>query len=68
MKYYEHFNIDELSINIRIDNSLKIKSNKSNVFNFETDKEKNLKIENKQLKYENDLKKRNDEIKKLGYN
>ena len=65
MKYSEHFNIDELSINIRIDNSLKIKSNNSNIFNFETNIEKNLKIENKQLKYANYLKKRNDEIRKL---
>ena len=40
MKYSKHFNIDELSINIRINNSLKIKSNKSNVFNFETNEEK----------------------------
>ena len=31
--------MDELSINIRVDNSLKIKSNKSNIFNFETDEE-----------------------------
>ena len=65
--------MDELSINIRIDNSLKIKSNKSNIFNFETDKEKkkkekHWKIENKQLTYANDLKKRNNEIKKLVYN
>ena len=71
MKYSEHFNIDELSINIRIDNSLKIKSNNSNIFNFETDEEKkkkkenHLKIENKQLKYANYLKKMNDEIKKF---
>ena len=40
MKYSEYFNIDELSINIRIDNSLKIKSNNSNIFNFETDEER----------------------------
>ena len=32
----------ELSINIRIDNSLKIKLNNSNIFNFETDKEKKI--------------------------
>ena len=44
MKYSEHFNIDELSINIRIDNSLKIKSNKSNVFNFETDENRKKRI------------------------
>ena len=41
MKYSEYLNMDELSINIRIDNSLKIKSNKSNIFNFETDEKKN---------------------------
>ena len=61
MKYSEYLNMDELSINIRIDNSLKIKSNKSNIFNFQRDRKK-------QLKYSNDLKKRNDEIKKLVYN
>ena len=45
MKYSDHFNMDELSINIRIDNSLKIKSNKSNIFNFETDEERTRKKE-----------------------
>ena len=45
MKYSKHFNIDELSINIRINNSLKIKSNKFNVFNFQIKKRK--KKENK---------------------
>ena len=43
MKYSEHFNIDKLSINIRINNSLKIKLNKFDIFNFETDKEKRKK-------------------------
>ena len=40
MKYSEHFNIDKLSINIKVDNSLKIKLNKYYIFNFETNKEK----------------------------
>ena len=31
-------------------------------------KRKKIQKEKKQLKYTNDLKKRNDEIKKLGYN
>ena len=48
MKYSKHFNIYELSIHIRVDNSLKIKSNKSNIFNFETKEkkiEKNIEIQ-----------------------
>ena len=39
MKYSDYFNIDKLLINIRIDNSLKIKLNKFYV-KFEIDKEK----------------------------